>query len=132
MHAESHVFEALSATPSSWRDDESALLRNILESSTEYSMIATDLDGGIVLWNSGASRRYGYSPEEVVGRANLALLHAPHEQADGRPAKLLAAALQKANGKARSSAFARAASASRRRWSSRRVLTSPAAPSAFC
>ena len=94
MHAESHVFEALSATPSSWRDDESALLRNILESSTEYSMIATDLDGGIVLWNSGASRRYGYSPEEVVGRANMALLHAPHEQADGRPAKLLAAALQ--------------------------------------
>ncbi|HXA15806.1 MAG TPA: ATP-binding protein [Thermoanaerobaculia bacterium] len=39
---------------------------NILESSTEYSIIGKDLDGRILLWNEGARRLYGYEPEEVV------------------------------------------------------------------
>ena len=30
---------------------------NILESSTEYSIIGKDLDGKILLWNEGSSRR---------------------------------------------------------------------------
>src|SRR5438067_2091741 len=42
---------------------------NILESSTEYSIIGKDLDGKILLWNEGARRLYGYEPEEVVGKA---------------------------------------------------------------
>ncbi len=40
---------------------------NILESSTEYSVIGKDLEGNILLWNEGACRMYGYDPEEVVG-----------------------------------------------------------------
>ena len=40
---------------------------NIIESSTEYSVIGKDLDGKILLWNEGARRLYGYEPEEVVG-----------------------------------------------------------------
>ncbi len=36
---------------------------NILESSTEYSVIGKDLDGKILLWNEGARRMYGYDPE---------------------------------------------------------------------
>ena len=43
---------------------------NLLESSTEYSMIGKDLDGKILLWNEGARRMYGYEAEEVVGKAN--------------------------------------------------------------
>src|SRR5438093_980713 len=39
---------------------------NVLESSTEYSVIGKDLDGKILLWNEGASRMYGYEPEEVI------------------------------------------------------------------
>ncbi|MBI3281345.1 MAG: PAS domain S-box protein, partial [Acidobacteria bacterium] len=38
---------------------------NILESSTEYSIIGKDLNGTILLWNEGARRLYGYEPEEV-------------------------------------------------------------------
>jgi PAS domain-containing protein len=48
-------------------------ITNILESSTEYSSIAKGLDGQILLWNEGARRLYGYSPEEVIGKANSAI-----------------------------------------------------------
>ena len=34
-------------------------ITNILESSTEYSVIAKDLTGKILLWNEGARRLYG-------------------------------------------------------------------------
>ena len=37
-------------------------IANILESSTEYSIIAKDLTGKILLWNEGARRLYGYEP----------------------------------------------------------------------
>ena len=47
-------------------------ITNILESSTEYSIIAVDLEGTIMLWNEGARRIYGYEAEEVVGKATLA------------------------------------------------------------
>ena len=52
---------------------------NILESSTEYSIIGKDLDGKILLWNEGARRLYGYEPEEVVGKANSSILHTPED-----------------------------------------------------
>jgi len=51
--------------------DLSGFLQNILESSTEYSIIGKDRDGKILLWNEGARRLYGYGPEEVIGKANL-------------------------------------------------------------
>jgi PAS domain S-box-containing protein len=69
-------------------------IANILESSTEYSIIGKDLEGKILLWNEGARRLYGYEPEEVVGKANSAILHAPEDVASGRPRELLDAALR--------------------------------------
>ena len=33
-------------------------MENILESSTEYSIVATKLDGTILVWNAGARLRY--------------------------------------------------------------------------
>src|SRR5579863_4451202 len=69
-------------------------IANILESSTEYSIIVKDLDGKILLWNEGARRLYGYEPEEVVGRANSSILHAPEDVATGKPRELLDAALK--------------------------------------
>jgi PAS domain S-box-containing protein len=47
---------------------------NVLESSTEYSLIATDTAGVILLWNEGARRLYGYCAADVVGRS-WTLLH---------------------------------------------------------
>ena len=67
---------------------------NILESSTEYSIIAKDLAGKIVLWNEGARRIYGYAPEEVVGKAYSNILHTPEDVAAGKPQAMREAALR--------------------------------------
>src|SRR5437868_3617385 len=66
---------------------------SILESSTEYSIIAKDLDGGILLWNEGARRLYGYEPEEVVGKANASILHIPEDVKSGKHIEVLQGAL---------------------------------------
>ena len=66
---------------------------NILESSTEYSVIGKDLEGNILLWNEGARRLYGYEPEEVVGRANSSILHTPEDVREGKPRAILNSAL---------------------------------------
>src|SRR5437879_1752624 len=68
-------------------------IANILESSTEYSIIGKDLEGKILLWNEGARRLYGYEPSEVVGKANSSILHTPEDVAGGKPRELLDAAL---------------------------------------
>ncbi len=72
-------------------------ITNILESSTEYSVIGKDLDGKILLWNEGARRLYGYEPEEVVGKANSSILHSAEDVAAGKPQEILELALH--NGK---------------------------------
>ncbi|MBI1926088.1 PAS domain-containing protein [Candidatus Poribacteria bacterium] len=69
-------------------------ITNILESSTEYSVIGKDLDGKILLWNEGARRLYGYEPEDVVGKANSSMLHVPEDVAAGKPREILNAALR--------------------------------------
>jgi PAS domain S-box-containing protein len=68
-------------------------IANILESSTEYSVIAKDLTGRILLWNEGARRLYGYEPDEVVGKANSSILHAPQDVQAGVPQQIMKAAL---------------------------------------
>src|SRR5438309_2159029 len=74
-------------------DDALDFIGNILESSTEYSIIGKDLDGNILLWNEGARRIYGYGPEEVVGKANSSILHVPEDVQAGRPQEIVQAAL---------------------------------------
>ncbi len=74
--------------------DISLFLQNILDSSTEYSIIGKDLDGKILLWNEGARRLYGYTAEEVVGWANSSMLHAPEDVAAGKHLRIMEAALR--------------------------------------
>jgi PAS domain S-box-containing protein len=69
-------------------------ISNILESSTEYSIIGKDLDGNIVLWNEGARRVYGYEPDEIVGKGNAAILHSPEDVAAGKHREIMSAALR--------------------------------------
>lgn len=64
-------------------------ISNILESSTEYSIIGKDLDGMIVLWNEGARRIYGYDPEEVVGKVSSSLLYTEEDARIGRDREIL-------------------------------------------
>lgn len=70
------------------------LITNVLESSTEYSIISQDLEGKILLWNEGARRLYGYEPEEVIGKANSSILHDPKDIMAGNPQRLMDAALR--------------------------------------
>jgi PAS domain S-box-containing protein len=55
-------------------DEAVALLSDLVMSSTEAAVVATDLDGQIVLWNAGASRMYGYGPSEAIGRSGAEIL----------------------------------------------------------
>ena len=64
-------------------------IRNILKSSTEYSIIGQDVDGMILLWNEGARRLYGYEPEEVIGKTNASILHTAEDVAAGLPRRIL-------------------------------------------
>src|SRR5690348_3957028 len=70
-------------------------ITNILESSTEYSVIAKDLTGKILLWNEGARRLYGYEPDEVVGKMNSSVLHTPSDVDGGLPHRIMEEALQR-------------------------------------
>lgn len=58
-------------------------LNSILSGATEYSIIAEDLDGNILAFNKGASLIYGYKPDEVVGKANMRMLHCDEDVKSG-------------------------------------------------
>lgn len=55
------------------------LLNNVLESASEVSIIATDLEGTIRVFNRGAERLLGYSAEEMIGKQKPAVFHLPEE-----------------------------------------------------
>jgi PAS domain S-box-containing protein len=52
-------------------------MNSVMESATESSIIAMDREGLILAWNEGARRNYGYSADEIVGKANARILNAP-------------------------------------------------------
>jgi PAS domain S-box-containing protein len=59
-------------------------LNSILAGSTEYSIIAEDLEGNILAFNKGASLIYGYKPEEMAGKANVKILHTDEDVESGK------------------------------------------------
>ena len=72
----------------------SSLLHGVLESASEVSIIATDPDFTITVFNAGAERLLGYASEELVARATPMPIHDADEvkrrgielsQALGRP-----------------------------------------------
>ncbi len=59
-------------------------LQGVLDSASEFSIIATDVDGVIRLFSVGAQRMLGYRADEVVGCHTPALIHlAPEVEARG-------------------------------------------------
>ena len=52
-----------------------ARLGALLDASTEVAIIATDPDGLITVFNSGAERMLGYSVGETVGKTTPVLIH---------------------------------------------------------
>ena len=57
------------------------ILTNVLQSASEVSIIATDTDGVIQVFNRGAENLLGYRAEEMIGQHTPAILHAPDEVA---------------------------------------------------
>lgn len=54
-------------------------LQAVVDASDEVAVIATDTDGTITLFNTGAQRLLGYSAPEVVGQRRLDAFHDPAE-----------------------------------------------------
>lgn len=54
-------------------------LQAVLDSATGVSIITTDTNGLITLFNSGAERLLGYSSAEVIGQHTPLLFHEPEE-----------------------------------------------------
>ena len=44
------------------------LLEALLDSATDYAIIAMDLDGLVTSWNEGARRILGWTQEEMIGQ----------------------------------------------------------------
>ncbi|MDP5240333.1 CHASE domain-containing protein [Uliginosibacterium sp. 31-16] len=56
-----------------------ALLEGVIDSASEFSIIATTMTGLITVFNTGAQRMLGYSAEEMVGKQTPAIIHDPDE-----------------------------------------------------
>jgi diguanylate cyclase (GGDEF)-like protein/PAS domain S-box-containing protein len=68
-------------------------LRLLIESVTDYAIFSIDVDGTILLWNSGAEHIFGYPGADVIGK-NFSLIYSAEAVAEGVPAAELAAALR--------------------------------------
>lgn len=55
------------------------MLENVLQSASEVSIIATDHEGIITLFNKGAERLLNYSADEITGKHSWEILHAEEE-----------------------------------------------------
>lgn len=73
--------------------DAIALLKSVLQSSTEHAIMAVDLAGRLLAWNAGAQAIYGYAAEAVVGQKNVRLLHTAEDLAAGAVEALFEEAL---------------------------------------
>jgi PAS domain S-box-containing protein len=51
------------------------LLNNVLNASSEFAIIATDIEGTITLFNVGAERMLGYQASQLVGHSSPAIFH---------------------------------------------------------
>jgi PAS domain S-box-containing protein len=85
------IIAALEAVQSTARESETRL-RALLQSATDYAIVATDLEGKITLWNSGARALLGWEDTEVLGRS-VALIFTPEDREAGAPEAEMAEAL---------------------------------------
>ncbi|WP_310347529.1 PAS domain S-box protein [Methylobacterium sp. BE186] len=60
------------------------LHERILDSATDYAIVAADPQGRVTRWNAGAERILGWTEAEMLGRP-VATLFTPEDRAEGRP-----------------------------------------------
>jgi PAS domain S-box-containing protein len=68
-------------------------IASVLDSSTAYSLIATNTSGLILLWNEGARRLFGYDAQEVVGKLPFEILFTPEDVLAGKNSEVVHTAL---------------------------------------
>lgn len=61
------------------RNQLSLLISNVLSAASEVSIIATDIEGTIVIFNRGAELMLGYEADELVGKSTPAVFHLAEE-----------------------------------------------------
>ncbi|MDY6804312.1 MAG: PAS domain S-box protein [Cyanobacteriota bacterium] len=54
-------------------------LQQVLDAATEVAIIATDAEGTVTVFNSGAEKMLGYEASEIVGTRNMTFFHLPSE-----------------------------------------------------
>lgn len=69
-------------------------LNNIINSIKDYAIIATDEEGFITTWNTGAEIIKGHSQEEVIGK-NISILYTEIEIRTGKVQQILKTAREK-------------------------------------
>ena len=65
-----------------------ANLQRVVESTRDYAILTLDEQGGVVGWNPGAAQLFGYTAQEVQGRA-FDLIFTLQDQAAGLPRRVL-------------------------------------------
>lgn len=69
--------------------DLSRFLNSILDSATEYAIIAIDLYGNIIEFNKGAEKIFGWSKEEVVNKININITDTPEDRRNNIQKKII-------------------------------------------
>ncbi|MCH8497854.1 MAG: response regulator [Marinobacter sp.] len=59
--------------------DSNDMLASVMAAAEDFSIIATDVEGVITLFNKGAERMLGYESRELVGKTTPAILHVEEE-----------------------------------------------------
>lgn len=62
----------------------SQFLKSILESATQYAIIAMDVDGTITEFNKGAEKIFLWKKEEIINKQNITITLSPEEPRDGQ------------------------------------------------
>ncbi len=60
--------------------DLSLFLNSILDSATEYAIIALDVRGNIIEFNKGAEKIFGWKKEEVIHKKNICITDIPEDR----------------------------------------------------
>ena len=68
-------------TESSFASEE--LFRFMVESVKDYAIFATDREGNVVSWNTGAERTFGYKEAEILGQ-NASIIFTPEDIEAGK------------------------------------------------
>ena len=72
-------------------------LEAVLESATDYAIIAMDLDGLVKIWNEGARRIMGWDEPEIIGKP-ASVFFTLEDRQRGVPQAEMQAALEKGRG----------------------------------